>query len=127
MNNYEGENPFVERRELTLDAVVEDYIIKHLGASTLLASGCRKFRCATSSIFCPWCTRRIGEISPEDVDDSTAGSVQYHRQANAVVKDLLTLVNFAMKKLHFRGKNPAHGIIAPTRKSPAPDSSALMS
>jgi integrase len=111
-HNYESESPFEQRGALTFDGLVEDYILKHLrehAKNPPSAEG--RLRWTLAHYLADFRNRQLNAIRREDVDALHRKiGAKHHRTANAVVKQIRTLYNFATKNRHFRGENPARHI-----------------
>jgi integrase len=109
---FEGENPFVQRVAATLDAVVDEYIerqIKPHAKHPEIAE--KRLRRMVDIYLAPWRRLKLSMIRPDDVANlHLAIGKKFHRTANAVVKQLRSLFNFAVRARLYRGENPAKGI-----------------
>lgn len=110
---YDGDNPFSERRDLTIGQLAEDYIerqVKPHASNPDRAVKGVKF--IVKLYLEPWKARRLGTIRRSDVLDLHARLGQDHGKvtANRVVQFLRTLYNWASKSEVWSGENPARSI-----------------
>jgi integrase len=112
-NGYDGDSPFSERRDLTLGALVEDYVERqikphaaHPDRAVVDVNGMVK------TYLIAWKPRRLGVIRRKDILDlhKELGVENGHVTANRVVQFLRTLFSWAYKTEVWRGDNPAKGI-----------------
>lgn len=111
--DYEGEDPFRRRRDLTLRKALDDYVDRRVKAhaknSERAVQSVRwQFNCYLSG----WGERKLGTIRRGDVQALHADVGDNHGKvtANRVVQLLRTLFNWALKTECWRGENPARGI-----------------
>jgi integrase len=112
-SDYQGENPFVERQDLTLSQLADDYIERQVRAHAAHPERAVKdVQGMVDTYLTRWKTRRVGSIRRSDVLDLHAelGKENGHVTANRVVQFLRTLYNWAASAELWHGENPARGI-----------------
>jgi len=112
-SSYDGDNPFTERRDLTVGELVADYVerqVKPHAANPTRAV--RDVEGMLKTYLSPWKARRLGAIRRADVLNlhKQLGSENGQVTANRVVQFLRTLFSWANKAELWRGDNPARGI-----------------
>jgi integrase len=107
-------SPFrVQRSEMTLDELAEDYFSRHLRAHAQHPEKQeREARYKLNTYLSAWKDRRLSTISRMDVSDLHAklGKANGHYAANATVELVSRLYNFAINQELFVGANPARGL-----------------
>jgi integrase len=106
-------NPFASTRgELTLDALVEAYCVRHVRAHANRPEKAeRNVRWVVKKYLGAWRSRRLSEITRKEVialHDELG--VEHKHTANRVVELLRTVFNFAIDKELWQGANPAQRI-----------------
>ena len=113
-NKYSGPSPFeTPTEELTLNKLMEEYISRHLRAHSKRPERAEKdLRQMVDFYLKDWKERKLGEVSPEDVNalHLRLGEKSGHRTANAVVERLRTMYNFGIAAKLWRGEIPTTGI-----------------
>ena len=113
VKEFEGPDPFAQRAATTLDAAINEYIerqIKPHAKHPEIAE--KRLRQMVDLYLAPWRGSKLSMIRPEDVADLHRDiGKKFHRTANAVVKQLRSVYNFALRTQMFRGENPARGIM----------------
>jgi len=112
-SGYDGDNPFTERRDLTVGERLNDYVerqVKPHAAHPERAA--RDVEGMVRTYLLPWKARRLGAVRRADVLNlhKQLGSENGQVTANRVVQFLRTLYSWANKAELWRGDNPARGI-----------------
>ena len=119
-SDYSGDDPILRKRDLTLGAVLEDYIEKRLKAHAKNPiQAIRAVRWQFDGYMASWRDRKLGTIRRQDVRvlHAELGEASGKVTANRLVQLVRTLFNWALKSELWRGENPARGI------TPFPESS----
>src|SRR5947209_19296111 len=112
-SGYEGDNPLRSRRgDLTLGALLEDYIARRLLTRAKNPNrAVKSARWLFDDHFSRWKDRRLGAITRSEVRDLHAKLGEEHKvSANRAVQFLRTLFNWALKEELWKGENPARFI-----------------
>jgi len=118
--DYEGIHPINRPRDLTLNALFEDYLDRRLKAHAKDPDrAIRSARYQFNAYLAGWRERKLGTISRADVRflQTDVGEKNGKVTANRTIQLLSTLFNWALKNEMWSGQNPAHGIV------PFPESS----
>jgi integrase len=119
-HEYEGAHPINRRRDLTLNALFEDYLERRLKPHAKDPERAIKTaRWQFNGYLTGWRERKLGTVSRADVRflHADVGEKNGKVTANRTVQLLRTLFNWAVKTEMWSGQNPAHGIV------PFPESS----
>jgi integrase len=106
---YDGDNPFEKRRDLTLSAVLEDYLARHLQSHAKNPDRATKdARWQFERYLSRWKNRRLGSVRRQDVIalHGELGERSGHVTANRTVTFLRTLYNWALNEMSWSGENP---------------------
>ena len=112
-DDYQGDSPFEQQRDLTLDALVTDYIERQVKAHAAHPErAAHDTEGMVKTYLVAWKNRRLGTIRRADVLNlhGQLGRDNGKITANRVVQFLRTLFNWANKAEVWRGENPARGI-----------------
>jgi integrase len=111
--DYEGPNPFEQKRDLTLGGLADDYIerqVKPHAARPDRAAPAAEWM--LNAYLSAWKHRRLGAIQRADVLSlhKELGEKKGKVTANRVVQFLRRIFNWADKAEVWRGENPARGV-----------------
>jgi integrase len=118
--DFRGDHPLTRRRELTLGAVLEDYLERRLRAHAKDPDrAVQSARWQFNGYLTAWRDRKLSIIRRTDVRSLHAEVGEKHGKvtANRLVQLVRTLFNWALKTELWSGENPARGI------TPFPESS----
>jgi integrase len=113
LSGYEGSNPLAKLVAVTLNALVDEYVEKHLKHHAKRPDHAEWHLRWTIEKYMPALrARKISEIRFEDIDalHHKLGARGKHRTANRVVKVVRSLFNFALRARIWKGENPTRGI-----------------
>ena len=108
-DDYEGRNPFEKRHDLGLQAVLDDYIERHVRAHAKNPERAIKAaRWSFDRYVSAWKNRRVGSIQKEDILalHTHIGKMNGQTTANRVIQFLRTLFNWAREEMNWSGENP---------------------
>jgi integrase len=112
-DRYEGDDPFKQRRDLTLGELAADYLERQVRPHAARPERAVKDAEGTMRAYlAAWQSRRLGTIRRADVLNLHAqlGRDNGRVTANRVVQFLRTLYNWAGKAEVWRGENPARTV-----------------
>jgi integrase len=116
-SGYEHPNPLVKPEGFTLDALAEEYIVKHLRGHARRPEEAEARLRWTLEKYTPGLkSRKLGEIRPEDIESlqRKLAAKGHLRTSNSVIKLLRTLFNWGLRneslRLALRGQNPCAAI-----------------
>lgn len=110
MDGCSGDNPFERRRDVTFDALFEQYVERRL---TPGGSNVKHIRYLVEHyVPAPWRQRRVGMIRRADVADLhwMLGEKYGQHLANRVVQYLRAVFNFGLEAELWKGENPVRKI-----------------
>lgn len=109
-NDYDGPDPFTQRRDITLDELIEMYLERQVKAHAARPDrAVRDTKGMVKTYLTAWKPRRLRTIRHEDVQNlhEKLGSENGKVTANRVVQFLRTLFNWAEEASLWKGENPA--------------------
>jgi integrase len=110
LDGCRGASPFeIQRGELTLGQLLEEYIAKHIRAHAHHPEEAEsEIRYKLGTHLSAWQGRKLSEIRRSDVLNLHATIGEKHRAAaNRLIEDLRAAFNWAIKAELWRGENPA--------------------
>lgn len=109
---FHGVDPFGHPTALTFDALVNEYVDRHLKHQAKDAAAAEKaLRWRIGKYLSGWGARPVSDIQHDDIRALHRRiGAGHQRTANLVVKDVRTLFNFAARERLWKGENPAAGI-----------------
>ena len=113
LNGYQGEDPFEDRQDPTLDDVTTQYVDRHVKARASRPERAAKtVKWTLEKYLASWRKRKIGSIRKTSVRELHTKLEQEHGKhtANRVVQFLKALFYWAIKEEIWHGANPAVGI-----------------
>jgi integrase len=109
-DEYDGDDPFERRRDLTLKIALEDYVERHLGKDAKKPVEAMKgARWQFNKYLSPWGNRQLGHIRKRDVLNRHKDLRDAHGlfTANRAVQLLRAVYYWSQEHLQWKGDNPA--------------------